>query len=402
MYYRILYLVYIIICVLYPFKLVAGPVTYRHILSLLMIGVCVFKGFKSEKYLHLYFVFLLCFGLSSLLTGYIGEFANKLLGTYIPLVAVYIATYMLIRKYKGSKILVWTFVGITMLDAVITIGQFLHLGFVDTVFSTLQFDEDEEFLDKSERRYGEIGFTIPGLFGTVNNGYFLSATALLVLYNKNSNILINIPLWLIVMVASLFAQERTGFFLAVIFSIFLIGKFFYEKSKKIGIVVAVIFVAVAAYLSLFYLDVLFSSDLRFSKEFELGGRDELRAGAWEYISSNIFGGAYEFDATGHRPPHNFFVNAFLYGGIIGGACIIALLIIQVLRIYPYLFRRLVTENSRWAFIFGLMYIVYSLNSMLHNASMIHGTYLFFVWWGAFLGFASLDEIETKKKKRLTK
>lgn len=396
--FKILYIIFIIVCVIYPFKLIYEPVTYRHILSLFILGVCIYEGFKSEKYLYLYFVFLFCLGFSSILTGYAGQFINKFFGTYIPIITAYTSTYILIKKYKGTNLLVWLFVGIAVFDALVTIGQFFHLGIVDRLYEGLRLDYNEEFHDKSGRRISLEGFAIPGLFDTVVNGYFLSATSLLVLFNKKSNIIINICLWLIVIIASLLAQERTGFFLAIIFSAFIIGKYIFAKSKSIGFVLVTVFFAVAAYFAVSYSDLLFSSDLRFAKGFETDSRDEMRAEAWNYLFSNPFGGAYDYDASGYRAPHNFFLNAFLYGGIIGGIFIIVLLVLQVIRIYPYLFRGKNTEYAQWAFIFGLMYIDYSLNSMLHNASIIHGTFMFFVWWGAFLGFAFLDEKEEKRNK----
>ena len=396
--FKILYILFIIICVLYPYKLIIGPISIRHIMSLTMLIVSLYEGFRSDKYLYLYYIFLFCLLFSSLVTGYIGIFANKLLGTYMPIVAAYAATYILINKYRGTNVLLWLFIAIGLLDAVVTIGQFFHLAYVDTIFNLFRFDYNEEFFDLSGRRQSLEGFAIPGLLDTVTNGYFLSAIAIMVLYNQKCNFIINIVLWLVVMVASLLTQERTGFFLALIFSAYIICKYFFSKGRAVGYIFTGISVIVISYVLFDYLGLLFDSDLRFAKGFETDSRDEMRANAWRYLLSNPFGGAYDFDAAGNRAPHNFFVNSFLYGGVVGGVCIIVLLFLQIKKIFPYLFKKANTENAQWAFIFGLMYIDYSLNSMLHNASIIHGTFMFFVWWGAFLGFAYLDKKEVNRIK----
>lgn len=393
--FKILYIIFIIICVLYPYKLIVGPISIRHIMSLTILAVSVYEGFRSDRYLYLYFIFLFCLLFSSLITGYLGIFFNKLLGTYMPIIAAYAATYTLIKKYNGANVLLWLFVTIGLLDSVVTIGQFFHLGYVDTIFNLFRFDYNEDFFDLSGRRQSLEGFAIPGLLDTVTNGYFLSAIAIMVLYNKNCNFIINIALWVVVMIASLLTQERTGFFLALIFSAYILGNFFFSKGKVAGYLFTGISVLVISLLCFKYMGLLFDSDLRFAKGFDTDNRDELRSGAWDYILSNPFGGFYEFDESGNRSPHNFFVNAFLYGGFIGGLSIIVLLFKQIKQIIPFLFSLNKTEDKQWAFLYGLLYIDYSLNSMLHNASIISGAFLFFVWWGAFLAFAGKDKPQFK-------
>lgn len=395
----VLYILFIIISIVYPFKILTGPVTIRHIYSIFMLGLCIYEGFRSDKYLNLYYVFLLFFFLSSLGSGFALEFVNKLFGTYLPMIVAYISTYLLVKKYNGAKVLVWLFVGIGVINALVTIGQFFHLAIVDDVFAILQIDADEEFLDLSERRASLEGFAIPGLFGTVVNGYFLSVSALLVLYNYYCNRIINIGIWALVMFASLLAQERSGFFLAIVLSCFIFVKFFLSKGHTIGVIVSVLFFVLICYLSMTYIDALLLSDLRYLRGFDDQGRGELRRAAWDYILSNPFGGAFDYGASGNRVPHNFFMNALLCGGLIGGISIIYLLFIQIKKILPYLHHLPKATNAQGAFIWGLMYIDYTLNSMMHNASMASGSFLFFVWWAAFLAMSNADLSLLKKKQQ---
>lgn len=401
-FFKILYVFFIIICLLYPYKMFAGPIAFRHMISLLMLGACIHAGFHSDKYLFLYYLFLSFYGISCLITGYIDVFFNKILGTYLPLITMFAATYLLIRKYNGVGLLVWLIVGIGVLDATVTIGQFFNMEYVEKIFTMMNLDLEEEFAEKVGRKEQMEGYAIAGIFDSVQNGYFLSASAILTLFNKKGNIFVNLVLWVIVMAASLLAQERSGFFMAVAFSLFIMGKYIMSKGKYFAIIVAIAFIGIVAYFLYLNMDVLLLSDLRYAKGFDNDGRESFRNVAWEYLLSNPMGGFHEFMDSGARGTHNFFANAFLYGGLFGGLCVIILVIMQVLRIIPFMFKRSDSENIQWAFIWGLMYIDYTINSMVHNASVMSGSLCFFVWWGAFLGFATLEEISQKTVKAKAK
>ena len=45
--FKVFYIVFILVCVLYPFRAIVAPITYRHILSLVMLGFCLFLKFKT-------------------------------------------------------------------------------------------------------------------------------------------------------------------------------------------------------------------------------------------------------------------------------------------------------------------------------------------------------------------
>ena len=392
--FKILYVAFILICILYPNIIIFGPISYRHIISLIMLVVCILEGFKPDVYLYLYYGFLLFLGISSIATGFSGVFFNKLFGTYIPIVAAYAATYLLIKKYDGTNIIVWTIVCVGVLNAIVTIGQFFDWSIADSICSILNVEIDEKYVNILDNKEDSEGTALPGLLGSVDNGYFLSATALLSLYNKNCKIPINLFVWLIIIAASFLAQERAGFILALFFSAFIVGDYFYSmKNKTAGLVLLVFVLIVCASVVYSYMDDIMSSELRYTKGFEGDDRSVLRSETWDYVLNNPMGGFYEFNSSGHQHPHNFLMNAFLFGGFLGGIILIALLFIQIIRIIPYVFRHLESKEAQWAFIWGLMYIDYSLNSMVHNASIVQGVMPFFIWWGAFIACADLNEEE---------
>ena len=391
--FKIIFLLFVLISIVYPEKVIAGPVTYRHLISIFLLGCCIYEGFRSDKYLYLYYVFVFFYGVSSIATGYSADFIRSFFGTYISIITAYAATYLLIRKYSGTNLLVWTFVIIGVVNSIVTIGQFFEWSIIDDFCSYLSIDIDEKYLDKVDYNDSE-GLAIPGLFGNVDNGYFLSAAAILTLYNKKSTFYLNLILWLVVIAASFLAQERAGFMLAITFSAFIVGDHYFSKNKTTGFFALVIGLIIIAYLIYSYMDEILSSELRYTQGFEGGGREGYMSATWNYILNNPMGGFLEYKASFYKQyPHNYFLNAFLYGGFFGGISVIVLLFLQIKRIVPYLFGKHESEFSQWAFIWGLVYIDYTLNSMVHNASIILGVMLFFIWWGAFLAYAELNEEE---------
>lgn len=390
--FKLLYLLFVVCCIIYPHNVIAGPVSYRHVISLLMLMVCVYEGFRSDKYLYLYYVFVLFFGISSAATGFGGDFVRSFFGTYISMIAAYAATYLLIKKYAGISFLVWTIVCIGLLNAIVTIGQFFDWAIVDKLYSFFRIELDNKYIDLADNSESG-GLALPGLLRSLDNGYFLSATALLVLYNKNSNLYINFILWIIIMGASFLAQERAGFMLAIVFSAFIVGEYYFTQKKAIGYIALVIILIICASVIYSYMDDILSSELRYSKGFEGDNRNEYRTLTWNYVLYNPMGGFFDYDAKGLSHPHIFFLNAFLFGGFLGGLCLIVLLLLQIIRIIPYLFHNSGSDMAKWAFIWGLMYIDYTLNAMVHNPSIAQGVMQFFIWWGAFVASAELNEEE---------
>lgn len=391
--FKLLFIVFIVINILYPTTLLVSPVSYRHIISLIMLVTCVWERFKSDKYLYLYYGFVFFLGISSVATGFAGTFFNKLLGTYLPFIAAYAATYVLITKHEGTNILVWTFVCIGLLNAVVTIGQYFGLEFVDNLSYILRIEYDEEYVSIIDYKDDSEGLALPGLLGSVDNGYFISATALLILYNKKSNFYLNIFLWLVAMGASFVAQERAGFMLAIVFSAFIVGDYYFTKNRTAGFVALVIVLIVSAIVVYSYMDEILSSEFRYTKGFDGDGRSEYRSITWDYLLENPMGGFFEFNSGGHHHPHNFFFNAFLFGGFLGGGCLIVLLFLQIKEIAPYVLSSHESGSAQWAFIWGVMYIDYTMNSMVHNASIVQGVAPFFIWWSAFLAYADLYKEE---------
>lgn len=385
MWFKVLYFIYLILAYLFPTVNVVESLSIRHVMMLVMLVVCIVKGIRWDRNMTLYTVFWAFFGLSSVLTGFASVFFSKFLGTYMQAYVMFFATYVLIKKYDGANWLYYFFLVFGLLDAIVTIGQFYHMGFAERIVELIGTNYDEDFISRMERNDIMEGVAVQGLVDSVRNGYFLSAMAVLALYNRKGKItLFNLIVWLVIMVASLLAQERMGFFVAVLLSFLVIVPVVSFRFGRIGWFVVVLLVLVAlAFLPMGW-EMLQSGNLRFSKEIDIAGeRGVLARMGWNYFINHPLGAYYEYSALGYQFPHNVFVSMFLVGGVFGGIAVLIMFFKQIVAIVKYLFRSMRTRTLTVASFWGLMFIAYSLNSITHNASIVFGTFDFFIFWGAF-------------------
>lgn len=84
-----------------------------------------------------------------------------------------------------------------------------------------------------------------------------------------------------------------------------------------------------------FIDFASADGSRFAST-SMTGRDKIYQFAWSYLKDNmLLGGIYSFLNETHRMPHNFFFNAFLYGGLVGGIAITTVVTMQVIMILKY-------------------------------------------------------------------
>ena len=98
--FKIAYCLYLIVCIFYSVIPLFGAITIRHVFTVLILVLCFFeKGIKLDRFLKWYLTFLLFYVLSAALTGYLSEVTNKLLGTYLASIVLYMATKVMVKKY---------------------------------------------------------------------------------------------------------------------------------------------------------------------------------------------------------------------------------------------------------------------------------------------------------------
>ena len=148
-------------------------------------------------------------------------------------------------------------------------------------------------------------------------------------------------------------------------------------------IIRLAFIVVAVFGVLYFLAYTSSSEMRYVKGFEDKSRVGLIQKTMEYLSQHILlGGRFHSQSMGVRPPHNLFLNAWLYGGILGLFVIFGITIKQVVLVAKQTLRKqFLMDYSKT--IFGLVFLAYTVNSMVHNQSIVTGDAVIWILWGAF-------------------
>lgn len=393
MWFKTLYFIYITLAFLFPTTNVVGVMSLRHIVMLVMLFICVTKGVRWDKYLTLYTVFLFFFGLSSIITGYGLQFLYRLLGSFLQVYVFYFSTDVLVKEYHGEKGLYYFFLAFGLLDALVTIGQFYHLGFADRIINLLGITYEETLASYMDRFDTMEGIALQGLLGSVHNGYFLSAIAVLALYNKKGKLsLLNLGLWGVVMVASFLAQERMGFFVALLVSFIVFVFAISNRMGKSGWFAVFVFAGLVLFLLPKGMDLLQGGNTRYSGEISIAAeRGYLTRSGWSYFLNNPMGAFFEYTLQ-NEYPHNVIVNMFLVGGLFGGVAVLILFVKQLVVLAWYLVNLLKRHHLTFAAVWGLMFLAYTINSLTHNLSIVLGTFEFFLFWSAFKALREREEI----------
>jgi hypothetical protein len=129
---------------------------------------------------------------------------------------------------------------------------------------------------------------------------------------------------------------------------------------------------------------------RFAKEsrfadvgFKDSAREKIYSQTIDYLMDHpIIGGVHRLHAMYDMYPHNLFLLAFCYGGFFGGVAIMLILFWQIKPLWRVIRRKIADTNSV-CFFTALAYLAYTLNSLLHNRSIVTGDEVIWMLWGLF-------------------
>lgn len=357
-----------------------GPLTIRNIMTVIMFFYCFTEGYyKLDRYFALYLCFIFFFIVSSAVSGDFGNALKKTLSYYFVCYVTYQATKCVILKYGAGDIIVKTLLYIGIIDAIVTIGQFFGNPLAYAMFEAIKPKGiSGDMLEYFSTSGTLIGVVIPGLVGGVANGYLLSGVCALAFYDKNSEIkLRNIALVLFLLAALFMVQERSGIVAGVLIVAMLFVKYL---RYRFNLYVLLLFVLALFFISPVVVDFLLAEQSKFVNfDHSIEQRLGFVGQTFDFLRENPWGSIYEYGRTHEFPPHNVFLNSFIYAGVLGAPFIIVLIIIQFVQIIPIFFKKL-TTNSQQILLFGCVYITYTLNSMFHNASLVTGDPMFWISW----------------------
>lgn len=400
--FKILYTIFLVACLFYPFEYIIGPVTIRHIIAFVLLVMLIDKKqVKFDWVLWVFVAYLFFFVIASIVTGYLITFIPTLIGTYVTCIVMYLATKTMMKENAGSWIL-YTLLTIAVIDSVVTIAQFFNHPLAKNVADMLRINLiDEEEWDKYDMYGGGMGGIVSGgLLRGVKNGYFLCSAVVFSIINKKNHVrLVNIVFCVIIFVALFFTQERAAFYLGILCLVVYITIDVLKQNRRA--IIALFAVIVLIVFSFGYIQTFFDfSETRYAiMGSESAGRELFWKKAFDYIKMNPLGGSYDFYAQGGYPPHNFIPNSYLNGGIIGGTLIVSLVIIQVFLCIKILFQAFFKkEHSMFVVALALIYLGYTGNSCFHNLCLCTGDETAFMWWAIFVSLLYQEKFNVNAKE----
>ncbi len=334
----------------------------------------------------LYVLFIGFYFLALIVNGELGEvdFAKRLLGSYL---ICFISFYILYKSMVNQK------------DIKRIIFFLVCLGIINGIVSTLQFkgnssaylwasiltpsDLLKERIESYQRSDSGLGIGVLGLFGTiVKNGYLSSSFAALSLYMvvvaKNffhRTTFVVISLFLLVSV--FFTQQRLVTLLTLI-----IYLFFFYKYFKLRYFISFLILPIIALVILYFDNGIIESDnIGRLSSLEDEHRESIYARSLQFIGDNVFFGGqlraanYLESAGVANSAHNFVLNAFIYSGVFGAIFVMIVFVRMMIKSFKSILGKDSYKNP--SFFIGTSLVVYLLNSLMHNSSLVSGDG--FIW-----------------------
>lgn len=376
------YVVLLLATILLGAVYVVSIITVRYIAVVAMALICFNErySFPQNKNIAMYSFFLSIFALTSIGHGYLGDFVKLFIGYYLTTYVWIWATHILMNKYNKLPVLLYTMIGMCIVNAIVTIGQhFMNpISFLIPRFLNIQdIDLADNIIAKSDQTITQ--FCLYGIFGSVPNGYYSAVGSVMSLYlYSNKNKLLYLIAWVVCIYGLFCVQERAALVAGLFFSIVYFLKTFnssLSKQKKIIMVVSLISFAVWVINSINLNSLLAGSRY---ESFDFESREDLYSTSVDYIFNNLLtANMFDFFYSTGMWPHNLLYNCFIYGTLIG-AVIMIIVQIRFLKIACAYSMQKINDYNRIYFLFSCATLCYFVVSLTHNASILSGDILFWI------------------------
>lgn len=353
-----------------------------------MFYVCIRQqGFVRGVYMPFFYLYVLLYMLLGLGGGYIGQTLTKFIAYFFVSVVAYYSTLLYMKKNEGGYYLVVTLLVLGVVNSIVTTGNMFMMPWATRITDFLHVTNSMDVLEYVEDRNNTDsmdGFAVPGIISDVGNGYFMAYMSILALYSKDKKIhLYQLPLYVLFLLTLFFIQERTALVAGLILSLYVLYRVLVMQGNDvvnkryfiIVLIVGFIYIAPHAY------EYIMNGNSRYATEgFTYSdGRSRHNDMSWEFLTSNPWGGFFDFYKIYHIYPHNLIFNALVYGGFIGGFSIFCLLWKQ-LSLSLHVIKGKINVLNYDFYFFSLMFIAYNVCSLTHNQSVVTGDPTFWVLW----------------------
>lgn len=382
-----------------------GPFSVRVYMTLLMMFAlvitkkrCIYK--LPSSYIIIYILFLVVTGMTLLANGQFEavDFGKYLLSNYLVCIVAYYASDRFLVNEKSIQHFYCLLLSIVLITSVVsifqfyypTIGRAMSLTFIN---STQGVEDLNEVLDKTME--SELGSSmIGGIFGyPFTNALMIGSCGLFsfALFKNDNNLFAKLFATICLVLAFVgcfLTQERASFYMFVIFSVVFGYLLFVRKSrvhKTRTIFIAFFIVVVVLSYILTLPEVQLGRLVSFN--FKEDTRRDIWNTAFDFLLDNfMLGGPAEYTKRFTIAPHNIFLYAFIYSGLIGGLIVLYMyikIIIHSLRIF---FPLRISLSS----VAAAALLSQSVYSLTHNASLITGDTIIFVFLPVMLRARQLE------------
>lgn len=382
------------------------PLTPRQLMAVIMFFVCIVeeKRFWLDKLFFIYLIFVFCFGLSSLVTGYFPEYLKRLIGDYFVAYVAIWAVKILVTKYKALNVFLSAFIIFGLFDGIVTLFQFLGISYLDAFLNRFQLISYNPYLDNYQGTGAAMLLNCaPGVFShpVLNAHALVASTVLSSLIASKKNTLIGIIVTVFMLVCLFATQQRTAFAIGLLSLAYILYVSAKRSKYRMIIIPSVIVVVIVGAIELY--DFIMNGEFRFT---ELGldstGRDEIYKYCFDYIKNNPLGGINEFVEITKMYPHNIVFNAFIFGGWVGGAFLLYIVFLQLWEIFKTIRKK---NADMTEVIMAMAMLSLIVNGLTHNQSVVNGEVMTWTIWGAYfyskkVGFAILSKISERNSNSL--
>lgn len=383
-----------LISVFFLGSLVIGPASIRVLMTILTFGLLIIHNKKlfrlrlSNDLIVLYCCYLLCMSIAMFFNGEFSEYGviKVLLAFHLVCIVSYYAVRYYVNNTKSLSIVGKILIAAVILNSVVTILQYIGSSIGWGINLALTGYRNEMVVDYSDSvAEGETMLGLartPGLLDSaVANGMFISSLGILpFIYlskiKKEKSLILRTTCWIslaLSAIACFMCQERAAL---LMFAAALLYLLWNQTKNKIVILLAVVG-------GIFYFSTYTITDMSILGRFtDFSVDDDLRSDIWNtaqtYIADNLmWGGPLHFLQKAGHFPHNFFYNALIYGGLLGGIFVIVVFFKIVIRVIKSLRK----GSSSEEIVYAIALLSYLMQGMFHNASLVTGSVTIFVLLG---------------------
>jgi len=340
------------------------------------------KNYNAYIYLFLSFIFFK--GIALLINGEFIEynFVKNFLAHEFVAIATFYATIYFTRTERGISFTLLTLSLILLATSIVTILQYNNspIGWmIGQFFGELSENAEMKAMSSTDEMVG-ISIT-PGILRTsYGNAMFLSSIGTLafglIYVARNRYVkLLHLLCGLLGLVACFMTQQRSAFYIMLLsFSLI----FYLGKGIKPLIICLVVFIFLPSFMDLS--DVLNEETMgRLVLSHNLitdNARANLTQNAISFLSEHPFvGGPMEYFSQNGMPAHNFILNAFIYGGLIGGLILVVMFFKIQFLFLNTLFKFKKISKSLICLIALSSFL---LQGLFHNESLVFSSTIIFI------------------------